>query len=180
MSYMLRRIDTLWGTPVASLQTGASVAYLDLPVINPKNLKVVAFYLSGGLYHGMLLDAKDIREVGNNVVVINHEDLIGDESEFIKIAPLLEKPYEMFNKLVYNQDDKKIGKIKSYTVSDDDFRIMRLDVAPRLTGAFLDIAKVVSRESIIEVAKNYIKVNDDGSVRVNKPSRVLSPAVGAA
>lgn len=176
---MLRRIESLWGTPVASLQTGATIAYLDLPIINPKNLKIVAFYLSGGKYTGMMLDVNDIREVTNRIVVINHEDLVTEPDDFIKIAPLINSPYEIFNKCVYNQNDKKIGKVKSYTVNDGDFKIIRLDVAPRLSVGLLDIARVVPREAIIEVAKNYIKINDDTKVKSKIGSKQIAATASA-
>jgi hypothetical protein len=44
---MLITIERILNQPIMSLQTGQPLAKIDTPIVNPNNLKIVAFYVSG-------------------------------------------------------------------------------------------------------------------------------------
>ena len=66
---MLITIERMLNQPVMSLQTGQPLAKIDSPIINPNNLKIVAFYVSGPMvdFNPAVLFAEDIREFGEEI-----------------------------------------------------------------------------------------------------------------
>ncbi|HEU4831030.1 MAG TPA: hypothetical protein VFS65_02575, partial [Candidatus Saccharimonadales bacterium] len=62
----------LLSTPVMGLQTGTQLATTKSPIIDPSNLKIVAYELEGSLLteHPSLLRIADVRELGDVGMIV--------------------------------------------------------------------------------------------------------------
>src|SRR5688500_17926133 len=75
---MLLLKERLQNVPIMSLQTGAPIAATDEFVIDPRQLKVVAFYCTGPRLDvtPAILTVSDIREIGNHGIIVDSADVL--------------------------------------------------------------------------------------------------------
>ena len=85
---MLVYNSRLIGTPVLSVQAGAPIAQISAAIVDPDNLKIIAFHLSGPLVESNannILGIPSIREYSNYGIVIDSIDELVSPDDVIKI-----------------------------------------------------------------------------------------------
>ena len=88
---MLVGINHLIGAPVMSLQTGQPLARLDSPIINPRNLRIVAFYVSGPKvdFKTAVVFTDDIREFGEIGAIVDSSDNILSPEGMVRLLEVI-------------------------------------------------------------------------------------------
>jgi len=156
-------------TPVMSLQTGTRLAQTGTPLINPANLKIIAFKLEGPLLteHPSFLRTADIREIGAIGMIIDSSDeLIGLE-DVIKIKELYELNFSLIGMNVIDEHKHKLGKVDGYTVETSSFVIQQLNVKRGLLKGLNDTGLLVHRSQITEI--------NDTTIVVKTTAKKISP-----
>ena len=155
----------LLNTPVMSLQTGGKLAHTQKPVIDPTNLKIVAFEVDGPLLseRPALLRVADIREIGRVGMIINSNDEIIGVHDVIKIERLYELGFPLIGMNVVDDLKHKLGKVEDYTVETDSFVIQQLTVKRGFFKGLTDTGLLISRTQIIEI--------NDGEIIVRSPTQ---------
>ena len=156
-------------TPVMSLQTGTRLAQTGTPLINPANLKIIAFKLEGPLLteHPSFLRTADIREIGAIGMIIDSSDeLIGLE-DVIKIKELYELNFSLIGMNVIDEHKHKLGKVDGYTVETNSFVIQQLNVKRGLLKGLNDTGLLVHRSQITEI--------NDTTIVVKTTAKKISP-----
>lgn len=150
----------LLNTPVMSLQTGGRLGETQKPIIDPSNLKIVAFEVEGPLLseRPALLRVADIREMGRVGMIINSNDEIIGVHDVIKIEKLYDLNFPLLNMPVIDDRKHKLGKVEDYTIDTDSFVIQQLNVKRGFFKGLTDTGLLISRAQIIEINDNEIIV----------------------
>ncbi len=157
---MLLLGSRLLGTPIMSLQTGTKLAQTADPVIDPKNLRIVAYKVEGALLaeDPSFLRTNEIREYGKlGMIVDSADDLVG-LTDVIYIEKLVALGFALLNLKVIDERGHKLGKVADYTVDTDQFVIQQLSVRQSGLRSFNDTGSLVHRSQIIEINDTAIIV----------------------
>jgi len=150
-------------TPVMSLQTGGELARTNSAVIDPRDLSVLAFELTGSLLneHPSFLRVIDVRELSHlGFIVDSSDEFIGLE-DVIKIKEVHDFQFELIGKQVIDQKKHKLGKITGYSVEPETFTVVQLNVKRPLLKSFTDTELIIHRTQIVEVSDDYIVIKND-------------------
>ena len=160
---MLVYQSKLIGTPVLSVQSGAPIGYISSIIIDPNDLKAIAFRLEGPLIDPSqnLLDVKSIREYSTLGMVIDDIDELIADDDVIKIADIIKLNFNLLNLKVETKKGSKLGKIVDYTLTSDDFLTQQLIVKRPAIKSFLDPELTIPRSEIVEVTDYKVIVKDE-------------------
>lgn len=142
------------------LQTGVELAQVTDAVIDPANLKVLAYVVKGPTLdeNPSLLLVGDIRELSDIGMIIDSNDEFVSTDDIIKIKPLYEQGFSIIDKHVIDEDRKKLGKVNDYIIDIDSFVIQQLNVRRPLFKSLNDAEILVHRSQIIEINDSQIIV----------------------
>lgn len=178
--------------PIMSLQTGKELARTAVAVINPHNLCVIAYRITGPHLDDdpSYLRVADIREMGSLGLIIDSSDEFVIPDDIITQKDIYELGYELEGKQVMTTRKKKLGKVSDYVIDIDSFTIEQLVVKRPLLQSFNDNELLIHRGQIVEVndstivvksgdKKSKAKIAVSNASYVN-PFRQTSPQTGTA
>lgn len=154
------------GTPVLSVQTSGPIAQIISSIVNPDNLKILAFKLSGPIINSTnnLLDTKSIREYSHlGIVIDSNDELIGPE-DVVKIKEVLALNFDLIDLKVETKKGSKLGKIIDFTLDSNDFTIQQIIVKRPTVKSFIDPELTIHRREIVEVTDYKVIVKDEEKV----------------
>ena len=154
----------LFRCPVLSLHVGQPIAEIVEPIIDPNDLKIIGFVVSGGVIGGEIgniLRVESIREYSNIGIIVDSEDVFVSRADVIKINEIMSLEFKLVGLKCVTKKGTKLGKIISYTVDTDNFEIMQVIVQRPVLKAFIDPELVISRNEIIEVDDYKVTVKDE-------------------
>ena len=171
---MLIYASRLIGTKVLSVQAGGPIAVISEPIVDPNNLKSIAFKLAGPLIaksKNNILDVKSIREYSTFGIVIDDIDELVTEDDVVKISDILKLNFSLPGLKVETKKGSKLGKVIDYTVTSEDFLTHQLVVKRPAIKSFLDPELTISRKEIIEVNDYKIIVKDEEKILKQKAEK---------
>ncbi len=147
-------------TPVMSLQTGSELGRTVRPIINPRELSIVAFELHGiNLdYDPSLLRINDIREIGPMGIIIDSSDELISVSDVIKIKEIYELNFELVGLKVIDDKKRNVGKVTGFTLDASSFFIQQLQVKRPLLKSFGDTEFLIHRSQVVKITDDYLVV----------------------
>ena len=158
---------------ILSLQVGGQIASTLEPIIDPSNLKIIAYTLSGPLIDKSpenVLLTNDIREFSRMGFIIDSIDDLVDPNEIIKLKNILKLNFKLIGHRVETVKSKKIGKVIDFTVDSSTFSIYQLVVKRPALKALNDPELTINRSQIVEI-------DDDKVVIKNEEETVKAPVV---
>jgi uncharacterized protein YrrD len=157
---MLLLGERLIGTPIMSLQVGVKIAETVAPVIDPKNLAIIAYEVDGPLLESRpsFIRIADIRELSDIGMIIDSSDELVGESDVIKIQDIRKLHFKLVGMRVIDTNGKKLGKIVDYTLDTDSFIIQQLSVHGGIISSISNTAHVIHRSQITEINDTTIIV----------------------
>lgn len=161
---MLVYASRLIGTPVLSVQAGGRIAVIAEPIVDPDNLKIIAFKLAGPLIaksSANILDVRSIREYSNYGIVIDDIDELLEKDDVVKISDVLRLNFALNGLKVETKKGSKLGKIEDYTLTSEDFVVQQLIVKRPIIKSFIDPELTIPRKEIIEITDYKIIVKDE-------------------
>lgn len=164
---MLVYASRLIGTKILSVQAGGPIAVISEPVIDPDNLKIIAFKLSGPLLAkspNNLLDAKSIREYSNYGIVIDDIDELITSDDVVKIRDTLKLNFALPGLKVETKKGSKLGKITDFCITSDNFMVQQLVVKRPVIKSLIDPELIISRKEIVEITDYKIIVKDEEKI----------------
>ena len=162
-------------TPVMSLQTGSELGRTIKPIINPRELSIVAFELHGiNLdYDPSLLRINDIREIGPMGMIIDSSDELISASDVIKIKEIYELNFELVGLKVIDDKKRNVGKVTGFTLDASSFFIQQLQVKRPLLKSFGDTEFLIHRSQVVKITDDYLVVK---SPDIRHKEAVAEPA----
>lgn len=158
-------------TPVMSLQTGTRLATIGTPLINPANLKIIAFKLEGPLLteNPSFLRVADIRELSSVGMIIDSSDELLALDDVIKIKDLYTLGFQLIGMNVIDEHKRKLGKVDNYTIETGSFVIEQLNVKHGILRGLTDTGRLVHRSQIIEINDTTIIVKSTAKKSTAEP-----------
>ncbi len=131
-----------------------------MAVINPHNLKIIAYRIAGPhLDHDpSFLRVADIRELGSLGMIVDSSDEFLEPDDIVTDKAIYELEFTLEGKQVIDDHKKKIGKVSDYVVDVDSFVIQQLVVRRPLLKSFNDDELLVHRGQIVEVNDTTIVI----------------------
>lgn len=150
----------LLSMPVMSLQTGTKLAETNLPLIDPSNLKILAYNVSGPLLGNKktLLLVSDIRELGKLGMIIDSSDEFVELDDVVAIKKVSDLNFKLIGMAVIDETKRKLGKVEDYSVDTDSFVIQQLHVKRGLLKSLSETELLVHRSQIVEINDTQIIV----------------------
>ena len=161
---MLVTASKLIGTPILSMQAGGAIGQIKEPIIDPDNLKIIAFYLKGGVVPrsgANILNVSSIREYSSYGMVIDDIDELVAPEDVVKISKILELNFSLPGLKVETKKGSKLGKLIDYTVDSDSFIIQQIIVKRPAIKSFVDSELTIHRKEITEITDYKVIIKDE-------------------
>jgi uncharacterized protein YrrD len=141
-----------------SLQTGTQLAVLALPLIDPDNLKIVAYEVEGAMLteRPSFLRIDDIREFSSPGMIIDSSDEFVGKSDVIRIKQLQELDFRLIGMAVTDEAGHRLGKVEDYVLDNSSFIIKQLVVKRGLLKSLGDTSLLIDRTQIVEINNRSI------------------------
>jgi sporulation protein YlmC with PRC-barrel domain len=165
-------------TPIMSLQTGAEIAQSGEPIIDPRYLRIHAFYCQGSRLDNnpSILHVDDIREISNRGFIVDSANNLMPPDDLVRLKEVLDFHFSLDNKQVIDDDGRKIGKVGNYVVDATTFYITQLGVVPTFWRALGTTEIPIDRTQIVEVTDKHIIVKspkDKATATEAAPKRIV-------
>lgn len=158
---MLQLSDAILHKPVLSLRTGAPVAQITSPIINPDNLKIEGFYCQDNAENKRLvLLYQDIRDILPQGLVINDYDVLTEPDDLVRLKKVLEIEFDLIGKPVETLSREKVGKVTDYAFDSATMYIQKLYVSQSLLKSLTTGNLSIDRTQIQEITPKRIIIND--------------------
>lgn len=158
---MLLPLNTIIGTEVLSLHSGRSIAKIKKIIIDPYNLEVFAFKISGYLSDSEYLLANDIREISSIGFLIDSTDELVTYTDVIRLQKIIELDFELINLPVFDKKNNHLGKISSFSILAGPLLIMQLVIKRPFLKSFVDSDLIINRHQIIEMTQEKIIIESE-------------------
>lgn len=160
-NHMLVLRNRLEGVPLMSLQTGTQIGTTAEPIIDPRNLTIVAFYCEGPgvLFSPAVLHVDDIREFSDLGFIVDNSDVIMPTDDLVRLHEILAFRFELAGKQVVQDNGQKLGKVSDYAVDADSFYIMKLHLQPTFLQSLTTAEHIIDRKQIKSIDDKHIVVN---------------------
>ena len=163
---MLVMNSRLIGAAVLSVQAGGTVGRITGAVVDPNDLKTIAFFVEGPVISRQqnILDVRSVREYSNFGFVIDDVDELVGADDVIKISEILKLNFNLVGLKVETKKGSRLGKVMDFTVTSEDFIVQQIIVKRPKVKSFLDPELTISRKEIVEVNDYKIIVKDEEKV----------------
>lgn len=161
---MLVNSSRLVGRPVMSLQLGGPVAHVVAPVIDPDDLRIIAFVVEGPMIGGdvgNILDVQSVREFSSMGLIIDSTDELVEQDDVIKIRDVMALNFDLIGLKVETKKGSRLGKIEEYTVDAGSLMVQQLIVRRPLRKSLMDPQLTIGRSQIVAVDDYKVTVRDE-------------------
>lgn len=155
----------LLDAPVMGLQTGSELARTARAIIDPADLKILAYEVQGALIQDIaLVRVADVREFSDIGIIIDSSDEFVAPDDVIKLHEIYELAFDPIGMLVTDEKRSKLGKVTSYTLETSTFTIQQLSVKRPFLKSLGDTELLIHRTQIIEINDKSIVVHSKAKV----------------
>lgn len=171
----------LIGASVLSLQTGVRLAITKSPVIDPSNLKIMAYEVTGPLLseHPSFLLIADVRELSNIGMIIDSNDEFVGTDDVIALKKLIDLHFNIIGINVIDDQKHKLGKVTNYSIDTSSFIIQQICIKQPIIKSITATELLIHRSQIVEINNTSIVVrsakNKIQQVVSNKKPTFINP-----
>jgi uncharacterized protein YrrD len=157
---MLLLGSRLIGTPIMGLQTGVKLAITKTPIIDPSNLKIIAYEVEGPLLseRPSFIRIADVRELSDVGMIIDSNDEFIGIKDVISIEKIYNLGFNLIGLPVIDESKHKLGKVNDYSLDIGNFTITQLNVSRGLIKSLSETEALVHRSQIVEINNENIIV----------------------
>jgi uncharacterized protein YrrD len=157
---MLILKDSWQSVPIMSLQTGLQIAETGELIIDPRQLKIIAFYCNGPQinFQPAVLYIDDIREIGSMGMIVDSADNIMSPKGLVRLQEVLDYGFDLIGKHVIEDNGNKLGRVSDYCIDNKSYFIVKIHVQPAMFKMWGTAELVIDRSQIIEINDKAIVV----------------------
>jgi uncharacterized protein YrrD len=150
----------LIGTPIMGLQTGSQLAVAKNPVIDPKDLRIIAYEVDGVLLSEKpsFIRIADVRELSDVGMIIDSNDEFVGLHDVIAIKNIYELGFKLLGLNVIDEAKHKLGKVNDYSLEVSSFIIEQLNVNHGILKSLTETDRLIHRTQIVEINNENIIV----------------------
>ena len=163
---MLIESSKLIDYPILSLHMTGMIAKTSELIVDPNELKVVAFKLYGpevGKISGDYLCVENVREFSKLGMVVDSSDDFVEADEVIRLKKILALNFSLNGMKVESKKGSVLGKVEGYNVNPDSFYIEQLIVKRPFLKSFMDPELLISKNEVVKITDDKIIVKDEES-----------------
>ena len=166
--------------PVLSLHVGGPIAEIREAVIDPEDLKVIAYTLDGPIIRndpevGNILDTQDVREISGSGLIVDSADRFTTREDVVRFDKVMDLGFRLVGLKVVTTDGKKLGKIIDYTLDSSTFMIYQLIIQRPFMSSLMDPELTINRSQIVEVDDFKVTIkHDKAQVKMPKEKKKQS------
>lgn len=161
--------------PIMGLQTGTKLANTKVAIIDPSNLRILAYEVDGALLteKPSFIRIADVRELSDVGMIIDSNDEFIGASDVIKIEEAYELGFNPIDMTVIDESKRKLGRVYNYSLDTDDFIIQQLNIKQGLFKSLSETELLIHRSQIIEINNYHIIVKTAAQklAPINKPNQ---------
>lgn len=176
---MILESSKLLNYPVLSLHVAGMIAKTNAIVVDPNDLKIIAFRLYGpevGKNSGEYLRTENIREFSGLGMVVDSEDDFVNPDDVIKLQEVLDLNFSLEGKKVESKKGTNLGKVSGFTINTDGFYVYQIIVKRPLLKSFLDPELTISKSEVVKITDDKIIIKDEESkIRKNANKEEFVP-----
>lgn len=171
------------------LQTGTKLAETKNPIINPGNLKIIAYEVEGRLLseHPSFIRIDDVRELSDVGMIIDSSDEFVGLDDVISMKKIYELDFKLIGHNVIDEIGHKLGKVEDYNIDTDSFIIQQFNVKRSIIKSLTETGLLIHRSQIVEIndqniivratAKKLQTITKPNQLSYINPFRSTSPQV---
>ncbi|MBR0430958.1 hypothetical protein IJJ05_01550 [Candidatus Saccharibacteria bacterium] len=171
---MLIYASRLLGAPILSVQAGGAIGYVSEPIVDPDNLKIIAFRVDGPLLkksNTNILDISSVREYSNYGLVIDSIEELVEKNDVIKIKKIIDLNFNLINLKVETKKGSHLGKVSDYTITSEDFIVQQIIVKRPIMKSLIDPELTISKKEIVEITDYKIIIKDEEKILKEKSTK---------
>lgn len=163
---MLVSIDRLIGAPILSLQTGIEIAKISDAIVDPRQLKIIAFYIKSPRRPegDIVLHPEDIREISDIGMIVDSDDSLMETTGLVRLQEVIDFGFNLIGLKVSEENGHKLGRVKSFSVDPESFYIQQLYVKPSLVKSF-SVSELSIRRSQIKSINNDLIIVKSATIK---------------
>jgi sporulation protein YlmC with PRC-barrel domain len=167
-------------TPILSLHVGDQIAVTRQAIIDPEDLRIIAYTLDGPLLRdpevGNILISDDVREISQSGMIIDSIDRLVNREDIIHLDQVMSLNFNLIGLKVVTQGGKKLGKVVDYTFDSQSFSVYQLIVQRPVFASINDPQLTINRSQIIEIDDFKVTIkHDKEEVKVKKKNEKTEP-----
>ena len=154
----------LIGTPVMSLHVGGELARTKRAIVDPEDLRVIAYELTGAHVRGMretILRTDDVREYGRLGLIVDSVDELVAREDVVRIDEVMKLKFDLIGLKVVTKKGRKVGRLTDYTVDAQTFLVQQIIVQKSFATSLVATERTIDRSEIVEVTDGKIVIKDD-------------------
>lgn len=157
-------------SPIMSLQTGTRLATAVRPLIDPSNLRIIAYEVEGDLLveKPSFIRTDEIREYGHLGMIIDSNDELIGLNDVIQVKKVYDLRFSLIGLHVIDENRRKLGKVEDYTLETGNFLIQQLSVRRGFLQGITDAGFLVNRTQIIEINNTAVIIKSP-TVKSSEP-----------
>ena len=157
---MLLLGSRLIGTPIMGLQTGTQLAVAKTPIIDPNNLRIIAYEVDGSLLveKPSFIRIADIRELSDVGMIIDSNDEFVGLHDVIAIENIYKLGFKLLGLNVIDESKHKLGKVSDYSLEVGSFIIEQLNVSRGIIKSLSETERLIHRTQIVEINNDNVIV----------------------
>lgn len=163
---MILESTKLLNYPILSLHVGGMIAKTSELVVDPNDLKIIAFKLYGpevGKEAGEYLRTENVREFSGLGMVVDSSDDFVNSDEVVKLKEILGLNFSLVGMKVESKKGTKLGKVGGYFVNTEAWQVQQIVVKRPLMKAFMDPELLIGKSEIVKITDDKIIVKDEES-----------------
>lgn len=171
---MLIYASRLLGAPILSVQAGGAIGYVSESIVDPDNLKIIAFRVDGPLLkksNTNILDISSVREYSNYGLVIDSIEELVEKNDVIKIKKIIDLNFNLINLKVETKKGSHLGKVSDYTITSEDFIVQQIIVKRPIMKSLIDPELTISKKEIVEITDYKIIIKDEEKILKEKSTK---------
>jgi len=143
-----------------SLQTGGELARTTSPIIDPRKMVIVAFYVEGKLLETSpsILHVSDIRELSDIGLIIDDSDKLMGTDGLVRLQEIIDFHFTLNGIKVVDERGHKLGKVSDYSIEPEGYTIQQLYTEQSIIKSLSQVSNVIHRSQIVSVTNEKIVV----------------------
>lgn len=135
------------------LQTGSQLAIAKTPIIDPGNLKIVAYEVDGPLLteKPSFIRIADVRELSDVGMIIDSSDEFIGANDVVAIEKVYKQGFRLIGLNVIDESKRKLGKVDDYSLDTGNFAIQQLSVRRGVLKSLSETELLIHRSQIVEI-----------------------------
>ena len=153
--------EKLSDIPILSLQTGGELGRTVNGIIDPRNMSIIALYITGSLVNERpaVLHVEDIREIADMGYIIDDSSKIMPLDGLVRLREVIDFNFHLVGLPVHDRAGQNLGKVSDYTFDAEGFTIQQLYVNRPFLKSLTTSSLIIARSQLISVANDKIIVD---------------------